>query len=56
MALIDRLVANLVESDVPLQREAVTVAVRALLVEEAPLAGPGLAVAVTDALVGLGPN
>jgi pilus assembly protein CpaF len=55
VALIDRLVDNLVESDVPLQREAVTVAVRALLVEEAPLAGPDLAVAVTDALVGLGP-
>ncbi|MDH3398226.1 MAG: ATPase, T2SS/T4P/T4SS family, partial [Acidimicrobiia bacterium] len=55
MALIDRLVDNLVESEVPLQREAVTVAVRALLPEEAPLAGPDLATAVTDALVGLGP-
>ena len=55
MALIDRLVDRLVESDVPLQREAVTFAARKLLAEEAPLAGPELAVAVTDALVGLGP-
>ena len=55
MALIDRLVDRLVESDVPLQREAVTLAARKLLAEEAPLAGPELAVAVTDALVGLGP-
>lgn len=55
MALIDRLVDRLVESDVPLQREAVTVAARELLAEEAPLARPELAVAVTDALVGLGP-
>ena len=55
MGVIDRLVDKLVESDVPLQREAVTVAVRALLAEEAPLAGPELPIAVTDALVGLGP-
>ncbi len=55
MALIDRLVDQLVESDVPLQREAVTRAVRDMLAEEAPLGGPELAVAVTDALVGLGP-
>ena len=55
MALIDRLVDRLVESDVPLQRDAITLAARKLLAEEAPLAGPELAVAVTDALVGLGP-
>jgi len=55
MALIDRLVNTLVESEVPLRREAVTIAVSDLLAEEAPLAGPDLAIAVTDALVGLGP-
>jgi pilus assembly protein CpaF len=55
VALIDRLVDRLVESDVPLQRNAITLAARKLLAEEAPLAGPELAVAVTDALVGLGP-
>ena len=55
MALIDRLVGTLIESEVPLQREALTVAARALLKEEAPLADPDIATAVTDALVGLGP-
>ncbi len=55
MALIDRLVNTLVESEVPLQREALTVAARALLAEEAPLADHGVATAVADALVGLGP-
>jgi pilus assembly protein CpaF len=55
VALIDRLVNSLVASDVPLQREAVTLAAARLLAEEAPLAGPDIAVAVTDALVGLGP-
>ena len=55
MALIDRLVNTLVESEVPLRREAVTIAVSDLRAEEAPLAGPDLAIAVTDALVGLGP-
>ena len=55
MAVIDRLVDRLVESDVPLQREAVTLAAGKLLAEEAPLAGPELAIAVGDALIGLGP-
>jgi pilus assembly protein CpaF len=55
VALIERLVNALVESEVPLEREPVTLAARALLAEEAPLAGPDLATAVTDALVGLGP-
>jgi pilus assembly protein CpaF len=55
VALIDRLVEQLVESDVPLRREAVAGAVRNMLPEEAPLAGPELALAVTDAVVGLGP-
>lgn len=55
VALIERLVNSLVESEVPLQREAVTTAVRALLREEAPLAHPDVATEVTDALVGLGP-
>lgn len=55
MALTDRLVDRLVDSDVPLQREAVTLAARKLLAEEAPLAGAEVAVAVADALIGLGP-
>jgi len=55
VALIDRLVDHLVASDVPLEREAVSGAVRDMLTEEAPLAGPELAVAVADAVVGLGP-
>ena len=53
--MIDRLVDQLVASDVPLEREAVSGAVRDMLTEEAPLAGPELAVAVADAVVGLGP-
>ena len=55
MALIDRLVGKLVESDVPLRRETLTTAARELLKEEAPLADPDVAIAVTDALIGLGP-
>lgn len=53
--MIDRLVAELVDSNVPLDRESVSRAVTKLLPEEAPLAGPGTVTAVTDALVGLGP-
>lgn len=55
MALIDRLVAQLVASEVPLDRASVSRAVAELLPEEAPLAGPDVATAVADALVGLGP-
>ncbi len=55
MAVIDRLVERMLDTDVPLERTAVEEAVRRLLPEEAPLATPEVAVRVADALVGLGP-
>lgn len=55
MAVIDRVVSRLLESDVPLERQALTEAARTVLAEEGPLADPSLAVAAVDALIGLGP-
>jgi pilus assembly protein CpaF len=55
MALIDRMVRTLVNSDVPLERPALRIAARRLMAEEAPLAGSELVEQVVDALVGLGP-
>jgi pilus assembly protein CpaF len=53
--MIDRIVDRLVAGGVPLEREPLTAAARALLADEAPLAGAGVAEAAVDALVGLGP-
>ncbi len=53
--MIDRIVARLVDSDVPLERAALTEAARRLAAEEAPLDAASAATAAVDALVGLGP-
>jgi pilus assembly protein CpaF len=55
VAVIDRMVAALVASDVPLERDALGVATRRLLAEESPLGGDRLVEEVIDSLVGLGP-
>jgi len=52
---IDRVAARLVESDVPLRRDALLAEARRISHEEAPLAAPGLAEAAVDSLLGLGP-
>lgn len=55
MGVVDRVVSRLLESDVPLDRVALTEAAGAVLREEGPLADPSLAVAAVDSLIGLGP-
>ena len=55
VALIDRLTGALIDSDVPLDREHLRVAVKRLAAAEAPLAGRVLFDQVIDGLVGLGP-
>jgi pilus assembly protein CpaF len=52
--VIARLARLVLDSEVPLQRDAITAAVEELIPDAAPLAPPGAAVAVADALVGLG--
>ena len=54
MAAVDRIVARLLDSGVPLRRHELARAARALATEEAPL-DPGAARAAVDELVGLGP-
>jgi len=53
--VVRRIMDRVLASDVPLERAAVTDAARHLLAEEGPLAPPGTAERVADALVGLGP-
>jgi pilus assembly protein CpaF len=53
--VIDRLVARLLDSDVPLERIPLTMAAAQLLDEEAPLADPSVVGVAVDAIVGLGP-
>ncbi len=55
MALTDRLMGALIDSDVPLDREHLRSAVKRLAATEAPLAGQVLFEEVIDGLVGLGP-
>ncbi len=55
MDVVRRIMDRVLASDVPLERAAVTDAARHLLAEEGPLAPPGTAERVADALVGLGP-
>lgn len=55
MDVTRRLVARLIDSSVPLERQALTAAAARLLPEEAPLAGHDAIVGAVDALVGLGP-
>ncbi|HEX7098659.1 MAG TPA: CpaF family protein [Acidimicrobiia bacterium] len=55
MAVIDRMVRQLVASDVPLERGRLTEAARRLARTEAPLAGVELIESVVDSIVGMGP-
>jgi len=55
MAVIERMVRQLVASDVPLERGRLTEAARRLARTEAPLAGVELIESVVDSIVGLGP-
>lgn len=55
MAVIDRMVRQLVASDTPLERGRLTEAARRLARTEAPLAGADLIDSVVDSIVGLGP-
>ncbi|MBU1226950.1 MAG: CpaF family protein [Actinobacteria bacterium] len=55
MGPVDRVTARLVASDVPLRKAALLAEARRIAAEEAPLAGPGVADAAVDSLLGLGP-
>ncbi len=55
VAVIERMIRQLVASDVPLERGKLTDAARRLARTEAPLAGSDLVESVVDALIGLGP-
>jgi pilus assembly protein CpaF len=55
VALTDRLMGALIDSDVPLDREHLRSALKRLAATEAPLAGQVLFEEVIDGLVGLGP-
>src|SRR5690606_38129649 len=55
MAVIDRMVRQLVASEVPLDRSRLTEAARHLARTEAPLAGEELIDEVVDSIIGLGP-
>jgi pilus assembly protein CpaF len=55
MALVDRLAARVIDSDLPIQRRALERVLPDLLREEAPLAPAGTIAAVIDSLVGMGP-
>ena len=54
MGALERIVERLVASDMPLRRSELTVEAHRIAAEEAPLAGPELAAAAVDSLVGLG--
>jgi pilus assembly protein CpaF len=55
VGVTDRIVRSLLESDVPLDREALTAAAAAIVPEVAPLAGAVEIADAVDALAGLGP-
>ena len=55
MAVIERMVRQLVASEVPIERTRLTEAARRLARTEAPLAGADLVEAVVDHMIGLGP-
>lgn len=55
MAVIERMVRQLVASDVPLERVRLTEAARRLARTEAPLSGGELIESVVDSIIGLGP-
>ena len=55
VAVVDRLIAGIIESDLPIERQELERLLPDLLKEEAPLAPSGTIEAVIDSLVGLGP-
>lgn len=55
VAVIERMVRQLVASDVPIERARLTEAARRLARTEAPLAGADLVESVVDHMIGLGP-
>jgi len=55
MGPVERVAARLVESEVPLRRASLLAEARRIAQEEAPLAGPDIAEAAVDSLLGLGP-
>jgi len=55
MGVTDRIIRRLLESDVPLERGALTAAASAIVPEVAPLAGTDEITDAVDALAGLGP-
>ena len=55
MGVTDRIIRRLLDSDVPLERTALTAAASAIAPDVAPLAGPEAIVDAVDALAGLGP-
>ena len=55
MAIVDRVLRQVLESDVELSREEAEVEVRRILSVESPLAPPKLVEIVVDTLVGMGP-
>lgn len=55
VAVIDRIVRQLIDSDVPLDRRRLTEAAHRLARNEAPMAGDDLVTQVVDSVVGLGP-
>jgi pilus assembly protein CpaF len=55
MKAADRIIARLLDSDVPLERAPLAAAAASIVPEEAPLAGPEILTDVVDALTGLGP-
>ena len=55
MNAVDRVIARLLDSDVPLEPVPLSAAAAAIVPVEAPLAGPDMITEVVDALTGLGP-
>lgn len=55
VGVTDRIIRHLLESDVPLERAALTAAASSIAPDVAPLAGPEAVVDAVDALAGLGP-
>ncbi len=55
MAVVDRVLKRVLESDVELSREQAEAEVRRILSVESPLSSPNMVEVVVDALVGMGP-
>ena len=55
MAVVDRVLRRVLESDIELSREGAEAEVRRILSVESPLASPHMVEVVVDALIGMGP-